>query len=397
MTLENTVDVKIDQSIVIDKNSEFFIAIAKKGVHSFIMLGVMVDGEPKLLAKVGKGNIIDKSFGSSCVQQFTLFGKMVGSHSDAVLLDEGLGGTNNFPEISYQAYAISFDQYLEFLEITRAIHQEQLDFYKNRPNPTGEYKKMTFPERGVYKLREGIHCYIPEEEETLGKITLKYKEIGTFKQQSAQDAKLRQDIIDESKEIHSSNTCRTTARSLLNYTLHYPANVSSLFTIDFNYKTRLWHENTLKSNTFYILPKPPNCFHVPASKRKILDELYKKLEDLPKKEPGSDATRRKFNELKKLYLEVAVEPQLSLNQLLRKIIEHRENNRVLFETRRGHNLLSSIVEMFGFKIKTGTQQTYERIEQTLNKEIMRKKEIEFGIKEVQDEQDKERNICYPSC
>ncbi|WP_454781752.1 hypothetical protein [Legionella sp. WA2022007384] len=396
MTLENTVDSQIDQSIKVDTESEFFIAIAKHDVHSFIMLGVVVDGKPKLLAKVGKGNIIDKSFGTSCVQHCTLFGKMLGSHSDAVLLDEGLESTIYFSEISYQAYAISFNQYLEFLEITRDIHKEQLEFYKHRADPVGDYKNLSFPERGVYKLRKGIHCYIPEEEKAPGAITFNYQEIGTYKKESTHDDKrVRQNIIDESKEIHSSNTCRTTARSLLNYTLHYPANVSRLFTIGLDYKTILLNGNTLSPNTFYILPKPPNCFQVNSTQTKVLDELYKKLEDLPKKEPESDVTRRKFKKLKKLYLEVSGGPELSLNQLLGKIMVHRAKNTKLFDTRRGQSMFSSLAEMLGFKFKTGTQQAYDRMEQTLNKEIERAKKIEAEGEEVEDDQVCRLSTNYP--
>ncbi|PWY53786.1 hypothetical protein DGG96_20465 [Legionella qingyii] len=162
------------------KKAKFFIAIAKKDVHSFIMVGVVVDGKPKLLAKVGKGNIIDKSFGTSCAQQFTLFGKMLRGHSDALLIDEGIGSSNQFPVISYQAYAISFTQYLEFLAITKDIHLEQLELYKERPNPVEEMKQLTYPERAILKLRKGIYCYIPDEEVSPGKITLKYLCTGQF-------------------------------------------------------------------------------------------------------------------------------------------------------------------------------------------------------------------------
>lgn len=397
MTLVNTVDSNIDQSIIVDKESEFFIAIAKKDVHSFIMLGVVVDGKPKLLAKVGKGNIIDKSFGTSCTQQFTLFGKMLRGHSDALLIDEGIGSSNQFPVISYQAYAISFEQYLEFLAITKDIHQDQLELYKDRANPVGEDKKLTYPERAVLKLRKGIYCYLPDEEISPGKIALTYQEIGAFKKEGIHDDKLiRQDIIDEAKEINTYNTCRTTARSILNYTLHYTANVPALFALGFDYKTILLNGNTLPSNTFYILPQPPNCFQVNSTQMKVLEELYQKLEDIPKKEPESDVTRRKFKNLKKLYLEIAVEPQLSLSLLLDKITVHRANHQKLLDTRRGQSCISRFAELLGIKIQTGTQQAYDRMEQTISKEIERVKKINISSLPSQNMGNTDRGPFTPS-
>lgn len=365
--------------IVATKKSEFFITIAKKGIHSFVMLGIWVDGKPEILAKVGKGNVIDKDFGTSCSNKFTLFGKIVGSHSDASLMDEGRDTSDS--DISYQAYSITYEHYLEFLAITRDIHRDQLEYYKKRKVPNVPVKKLTYPERGVFWLRQGIKCYIPEEEPS-GQITLRYQKVDTFDKASTfNNERTRQGIIDGAREINTSNTCRTTACDILNYTLQYSPNVPSLFVTGLDYKIKLI-KGQLPQNGFYILPPPPNCFKVNPTQMEVLNELYKKIEDLPKNHPNLDATRKKFNELKRLYQEIAGEPQLSLNQLLKKITDHRAANNSLFNVRRSQSIFSSLVEALGFK--TGTQQAYDRMTNAVTEEIKKGKKGEVIIDRRED-------------
>ncbi|KTD69887.1 hypothetical protein Lsan_0165 [Legionella santicrucis] len=356
-------------SITVDKDSEFFITIAKEGIHSFIMLGVMVDNKPQLLARVGKGNLIDPSFGTSCGKQFTMFGKAVGTHTEASLMDEGISDDEDATsDISYQSYSITYEQYLEFLALTKEIHQNQLKHYEERELPNISYKNLTFPQRGVHKLRSGIDCYIPTQEES-GKIKFEYKSINTFEHQCVNDKQqMREEIISGSKEIKASNTCRTTARALLNYTLRYSPDVPALFAIGLDYKTKLVAGKPT-ANTFYVLPQPPNCFKANPTQMKVLQELYKKLENLPKMHPASDTTRKKFDELKHLYQEIAGKPQLPLTVLLDKITVHRVAHNKLFDVRRSQSLISKFAEMLG--IKTGTQQAYDRMEKAVKQEIER--------------------------
>ncbi|KTD44352.1 hypothetical protein Lpar_0438 [Legionella parisiensis] len=358
--------------IVVTKKSEFFITIVKNGIHSLVMLGVMVDGKPELLAKVGKGNIIDKDFGSS----LTLFGKILGSHSDASLADESRDTRDS--NISYQAYSITYKHYLEFLAITRDIHQDQREFYKKRKVPNVPVKKLTFPERGVFNLREGIKCYIPVEKSS-GQITLRHQKVDTFaKACTFNNEHIRQGIIDRSREISASNTCRTTAYDILNYTLQYPPRVPALFVMGLDYKTKLV-KGQLPQKGFYILPPPPNCFKVNPTQMKVLNELHKKLEDLPKNHPNLKATRKKFTRLKHFYQEMAGESELSLEQLLNKITTHRIANDRLFNTRRGQSIFSSLIEALGFK--TGTQQAYDRMAKAVTDEIEKAKKGERKIEE----------------
>ncbi|KTD14498.1 hypothetical protein Lgra_0529 [Legionella gratiana] len=361
-------------SITVDKESEFFITIAKEGIHSFVMLGVMVDNKPELLARVGKGNLIDPNFGESCGNQFTMFGKAVGSHTEASLMDEGISRKKDrTSDISYQSYAITYEQYLEFLALTKEIHEHQLEHYKERELPKVDPSKWTYPQQGVHKLRSGINCYLPSQVES-GKITFEFKPITTFEHQCAnKNQQTRQDIISGANEIKVSNTCRTTARALLNYTLGYSPDVPALFAIGLDYKTKLVGGKPT-ANSFYILPQPPSCFEVNPTQMKVLKELYKKLENLPKINPTSGDTRKKFNELKHLYQELAGKPQLSLTDLLDRITVHRVTNNKLFDTRRSQSLFSKLAEKLG--IKTGTQQAYDRMEKAVKQEIERVNKVD---------------------
>jgi len=364
------VGIFMPSDIMVNKNSEFFISIAKEGTHSFLMLGVTVDGKPQLLARVGKGNLIDKGFGVGFGSMFTMFGKVVGSHTDASLMDEGISRNNN-SDISYQAYAISYHQYLQFLALTKDIHLAQLKRYEDRILPEVDYRKLTYPEKGVYKLRhEGIECYYPiqeeEKEEEEEKLTFEYKNVDNFSSQSIHEEKRQnQAIIDGANEISAFNTCRTTARAILNYTLGYSPTIPALFAFGLDYNTTLTAGQPT-SNTFYILPQPPNCFNVNPTQMKILNELYQKLEDLPKNLPELTATRQKFDELKQLYQEIAGTPELPLGMLLDKITAHRASHNPLFDTRRGQGLISKFLELLGIKFKTGTQQAYDRMEKAIN-------------------------------
>jgi len=346
------------------------------------MLGVVVNNKPELLARVGKHNVIDQGFGVSCGKQSSMALKAFWSHTNASLVDEGIDEIKGFsPDISHQSYAITYEQYLEFLAMTREIHLAQLERYKERKLPSADYKALTYPQKGVYLLRNGIKCFTPTKEES-GKVTFEYKQITTLEQKDdAHDKQLQKDIISGANVIKVSNTCRTTARALLNYTLHYSPNVPAFFAIGLDYKTKLV-DGKPTANTFYILPQPPSCFKVNPTQMKVLKELYKKLEDLPKNHPASDATRKKFDELKHIYRDIAGEPKLQLTVLLDKITTHRLTNNPLFNIRRGQGLISKFAGML--VIKTGTQQAYDRMEKAVRQEIKRVEKVNTVVSKSAD-------------
>lgn len=355
--------------ITVNKDSEFYIAIAKEGVHSFLMSGVMMDGKAIPLARVGKSNLIDPSFGTGFRDQLRMFGKVAGSHSQAMLMDEGIEEEPDYnPNISYQAYSITYEQYLEFLRMIKEVHEQQLQYYKDRVLPDKNYKELSFPEKGLYKLRSGLKCYIPEESSS-GQVKLAYKAVQQYQPSELPDQEhVRQHIVSDASEIRIANTCRTTARSILDYVLGYSPDVPALFAIGLDYVTKL-SAGKPTTHTFYVLPQPPKCFEAEPAKMSALKELYKKIENIPKIQPESDTTRKKFDELKHLYLELAGKPQLGLMEVLDIITVHRAANNELFDKHRGEGLVRSFAELL--KLRTGTQAAYDRMEKAIKKEIER--------------------------
>ena len=51
--------------MILDKKDEYFLSIAKQDIHSFIMLGVITQGNPKLLARVAKWIDVDPDISSA--------------------------------------------------------------------------------------------------------------------------------------------------------------------------------------------------------------------------------------------------------------------------------------------------------------------------------------------
>lgn len=108
------------KEIIVDKNDEFFISLGKTEAHSFIMVGVIQNGEPIILGRVGKQNIEDIS-----AAEFYL--RNVFDHVDTELRDESLRVGGN---IGYSAYAINYNQYLQFTELlSKAQRDSELHCY----------------------------------------------------------------------------------------------------------------------------------------------------------------------------------------------------------------------------------------------------------------------------
>lgn len=346
-------------NLIVNPNSEFFVSIVKNGIHSSLILGVMVDNQAITLAKVGKSNLIDQGFDTSCAGQFSLFKKELVTHTEAALMDEGV---NSNLGMNYQAFSITYQQYLDFLEMFKTIHLEQLNHYQKRSfDVNKDYGDLSFPEKGVYKLRKGIKCFIPMLQES-GQITFQYQDIKTFNG-TAQNKQKPQEMINGAKQLSASNTCRTTARSILNYVLGYCSNISEHFLINLDYHMKK------EGDFFYILPPPPNFYQVDTTRKQILQELYAKLEELPKKYAQLELTREKFNKLKQLYCDISARPEISFVELLTKIEAHKSQHQNLFSQHRGQSIISLIAQKLG--IKTATEESYEAMVKTVVKELDR--------------------------
>jgi hypothetical protein len=282
--------------------------------------------------------------------------------------------------------------------MTKAIHLDQLAHYKDREDVKDKpYHTLSFPEKGVRKLQDGIFCYMPfdadeevtSESEVLSdedtqKLTLEYKNITQFQTIPVSKSDEHQAIIDGAKELKFSNTCRTTARSLLNYTLGYQAKVPAFYAFGLDNQTTMVN-NQLAANTFYTLPAPPNCFDVPATQRKVLEKLYHRLEELPQKAPQLASTRSKYDQIKQMYTEIAGTPNIGLTDMLDKITIHRAEHHELFSQKRNQSLLSKFLEALGFSFKTSTQIVYDEIETVLNKALKSQQPDKVQLTELEED------------
>lgn len=113
------------EDIQTKKSNEYFIAIANQGFrrnyHSFIMLGVVINGKPVLLRRVAKQfRAIDRR--SVEEVRGILFSK-----TNADFNDEGITRNEEFSDtIDYSAYTISYEQMRQTQDLFETIYEEQL-------------------------------------------------------------------------------------------------------------------------------------------------------------------------------------------------------------------------------------------------------------------------------
>ncbi|WP_133127876.1 hypothetical protein [Legionella nagasakiensis] len=336
------------------RDSEFFISIAKQGIHSFLMLGVVgEDGSPQLLARVGKTNDIDPDFAS----QVTMARKAIASQTMARLADEGIArGKDHKADVNYKAYAINYEQFKQFLELIGDIEKRQL------ANPA-------IRDAVERESNSRIECYVPKEGEAdSDRITLIYRTLesaGYHRDPSAEPSA----TVTGAQSLHVSNTCRTTALNILESILGFKTNVSRYFFIEPDYKSKL-RAGQPDKDSFYILPPPPNtCPDLSAQQQYVLEKLYARLEKIPKIKPEDPETRKKFDKLKDLYKSLVGENRLSASDLLVKINEHERINKEVLHKKRDPNFFSRL-----FSTSTSTEKMYKEMRRHLELEREENKE-----------------------
>lgn len=284
-------------SIKINKKTDkFFISINKQGLHSFIMLGVYDQNKVKhLLSRVGKvgdNNIKDPS----CFQVTEFVCNAFFSNNKAKLGDEGVTRKSKRSDpITYQAYDVTYAQYLEFIQTLESLQTDKNKFL----------------------------CYKPVE--TNGdEITLELNNELIFPPQPK--SKIKKQV----NELHIGNTCRHSAIELVEATQHAPVAslVSPHFFTSLPYKTVLDFGKPSEDIPFYVLPVPPVAFReIGKTKMKIITKLYQRMEQMLLIQEDSQATQNKFLSLKELYLNIiGPQKELSLNELLASIQTWKQDN-----------------------------------------------------------------------
>ncbi len=174
------------------------------------------------------------------------------------------------------------------------------------------------------------------------------------------DDKFDDPISESAKKIHITDTCRTTAVSMVEKILGFNTSISRCHFMSLNYQTSLVAGQPDKSS-FYVLPPPPIAAFKDQSNIKhlqLLKKLYNRLEEIPKLKPNSLETREKFDALKNIYLDMVGQNNLNIEELLIKILDHQNTNATALFKKRG---------FFSEALPSTTKTMFDEIKTNLNK------------------------------
>lgn len=333
-------------SIIVNKGDEFFIALAKstKGDdknHTFLMLGVIQEGKPTILARVGKTYIHNKLakdfFREKNLKSYVaLYSSVLFSRTESTLQPESLKPRG---PISYSAYAINFEQYKQFLRLLSFMKKTELEykFYQ----PTEEQDDTVVME------------ITPIQHEDLSKANLS-----------------EQNMVERAEYYDRNHHCRESAIEIAEYTqgiTHLTDDVSRHFynnlsvVAEFSYGKPREH--------FYVFPLPPESFEADEAKKVRLTRIFQRMENLLKKDPYGDNTINKFEALKKLYIEQAGIASNDFQAALRSIQSWKENNHAIITPLRAQSFWGKVINHLGINYASSTQTMVDEMENTLSKSI----------------------------
>ncbi len=316
------------------KDTQFFIAIAKEKGHSFIMLGTYKETKVQhLLCRVGKVFDLDP-YGLGIIDPHTVgvsLIKAVFSETQAKINDEGIKRKSfGHLAISYQAYDINFQHYLNFIQILESLQK-----------PINRFK-----------------CYKPINK-TANTVLLKYTDNKVLDNKS-----LNNSLFSSFNHLSINNTCRHTAIKLIEETLEQsiPA-VSTNFYDNLSYTSFLDYGVPSLSFAFYVLPPPPNGYiSLDKEKNKIVEKLYKRMEKMILLEPNSKDTQKKFICLKNFYNQLVQDEiqEPSIDKLLYTIQSWKKEHYTTLNNLRVRYFWDDFIDR-----KSATLNTVEEIERDL--------------------------------
>lgn len=343
------------EPLVLSKKQDYFISLGKQGAHSFMMLGVILsDGSPKLLARVGKW----------ILEPTLITPKILGQGVVAKLCDEPTTRkSGTVIPISYQAYAINYEQAEGFLGLIAEIDKELMNDKEIKARTIATTNRKDLSDEQII-IHEAVHSYAPTKIEG-EKVTFEWSRLTTCKLQTTLSMQQKKELSDGAQRVQIHNTCRTTALNLVEAILGFATNISKYFFVSPSYQTVL-KAGSPDKNTFYILPPPPSVYKESLSKiqNETLNKLYQRLEAIPTLHASSTKTRKKFDALKQIYNDIAGANQLSANQLLGKILEHESAKKDNLFKQREPNFFSKL-----FGIPTTTERFFKEIKTKLKNTI----------------------------
>ncbi|CEK09720.1 hypothetical protein [Legionella hackeliae] len=328
--------------ILANKSDEFYIAMAKYGSHSFIFAGVKTKNKNHILARMGK--VVYGSFTDLCgpTLGFTFSSAMAGLIDEKIYKEKD----RKLP-ISYLAYSISPEQYVDFVDLIQRVEKEE---------------------------KVEIDCYRPAEQtDTQIKLRLTAEPIELNKKVSEE----AENLIGDAQKANFKNTCRHTAKSIINYVYHdahSTDNISSQFFFGLPLKTTLIAngdelEITRGAETkraflvhpdrempFYILPAPPSTNLDPV-KLKVMNEMFHRLEKMLHIAPESKETQDKFALLKALYNEQIKKSDESLTSFFSNLHQWKNSHLKEIQVHRAPTFLDRF-----FTRQTATEKMFSHFE-----------------------------------
>jgi hypothetical protein len=327
-------------SITINTETDrLFVAICKKYGHSYVMLGTYdKDSVQHVLCKLGKYfNVDAESEVGSCFSGVIALIRALFSSTEANLLDEGIS-TNRHGRalalghhpISYQAYDITYEQYLEFIQTLESLQTEKEKFVCYKPYEKNGNKVLLRPSSEL---------------------------LGGSKKNGDQ-------LLAHVGHLSIGNTCRHTAIKLVEQAQNAPISesVSTCFLNELPYQTHLDFGKPSADIPFYVLPASPAAYlHFNEKHKQVLGKLYQRMETLLFIDIGSKITQNKFQSIKKLYLQlVGSQKSLSLGELLHSIVNWKQENKSILMNLRQTYLWDAF-----FTRNSATMQMVEELEHDL--------------------------------
>lgn len=268
----------------------------------------------------------------------------------------------------------------------RCRFQKPLTYQKSIKNPNQVRKSslyFSYPEENKFLLRyrfrigEEIICGSIDLTEPFSKNRLKeyqkrviaeqFNLLGAYKisdEGTLEYDILRQDDNDQEEaeeaalaqmtgKITPLNNCRTSALAISEPVLGFKPKASRNFLKKLPYRVST-KDGKIDSHSFYVLPQPPQLFEsLLEEQQEILETLHKRLRKIPKINPTSEATRKKFDALKQMYVDIAGKPQASAEDLLQIFDAYEEEQYdTLFRAR------SFFTENFSRIKKTSTESCF---------------------------------------
>ncbi|KTD35747.1 hypothetical protein Lnau_0731 [Legionella nautarum] len=336
-------------SIIVDRRDEFFIALAKRTTgddknHTFLMLGVIQDGQPTILARVGKTYIKNKLAKDFLKEKnlktyVALYSSVLFSRTESILQPESLSPSG---PISYSAYAINFEHYKQFLRL--------LSFMKTEPE---------------------FNFYQPIEERGN---TIVMERTPTTHEDLSNATPLEQSIVERAQYYDRNHNCRESAIELAEYTQgidHLTDDVSRHFFINLSVTAEF--SKGKPREHFYVFPLPPESFEANEAKKIRLTRIFQRMENLLKKDPYGENTIQKFEALKELYYEQAGIPSDDFQEALRSIQRWKENNnnKLIISQLRAQSFWGKLGNCLGINYASSTQKMVDDMENVLSNQLVR--------------------------